>query len=424
MDGRQHGRLGELPDADAPLRYGYVPGALRQLRRERRQERRRLVSRLALLVLVVIVLAGGTYPWSLVSAQAAAATPTADPATTPLAHARPPRAAPAYIAANADAPDSPVKTRARLAGAGNALPSTATAEAMASTETVATDSITPTPAPTAKSAPAASVHAAAPTPTATPVTPLDAVGLANALSALIAPEDGTYSITVIDLRSGQEIDLNDGKATNAASVNKLEILAALYHEVERGRLSLSQTLTTTDDDIQDYGTGVIRYQPVGSTYTLAELAKLLIEQSDNTASYMLAQTVGLDTIEQLVEGWGLHATHVGQDVSTARDAAHFLTLLYQGKLANKADTAQMIDYLSHTAFNDRIPAGVPPSITVAHKIGNQVNVYDDAGIVYLTGRPYILSIFSEDIDMDRAIPVEQQLSKTVYDYERQAGGGQ
>lgn len=413
MDGRQHAGRGEPPRGDAPLRYGFVPSALRRLRRERRRQQLRLISRLALLLVAVVALAGGTYPWPLVSAQAAGTAPlSAAPTATPTAVGRAARvAAPAYIAANADVPDSPSGIGDSTAPVGATLSPTAAATATA------------TPAAAATPARSRTVRAAPPAPTATPVAPLDVAGLTTALNALIAPEDGTYSITVIDLRSGRELDLNDGKATNAASVNKLEILAALYHEVERGQLSLGQTITTTDDAIQDYGTGVIRYQPVGSTYTLADLAKLLIEQSDNTASYMLAQTVGLDVIEQLVQGWGLRATHVGEDVSTARDAAQFLALLYRGKLANPADTAQMIDYLSHTAFNDRIPAGVPASITVAHKIGNQVNVLDDAGIVYLPGRPYILSIFSDDINMDRAVAVEQQLSRTVYDYERQAGGG-
>jgi beta-lactamase class A len=262
-----------------------------------------------------------------------------------------------------------------------------------------------------------------PAPTATPVPPLDTAGLARALHGLIAGEDGTYAITVLDLNSGQEVDLNAAASMDAASVNKLEILVALYHQVERGKLDLNQTLRTTDDDIQDYGTGSIRYQPVGTAYTVQELARLLIEQSDNTASYMLAQLIGLPAIEALDAAWGLRSTQVGPDVSSAHDAATLLALLYRGRLVSAEHRQQMLDYLSHTDFNDRIPAGLPAGIQVAHKIGNQVHVINDAGIVFLPGRPYVLSIFTADVDEDRAVAVEQDISRTVYDYERRAGGG-
>jgi len=263
---------------------------------------------------------------------------------------------------------------------------------------------------------------ATPSPTAIPVPSLDQMGLSNALTALVRAADGTYAVSVIDLASNQRVDLDATSSMDAASVNKLEILAALYHQVELGRLSLDQTVRTGADDIQDYGTGVIRYQPVGTTYTLNDLARLLVEQSDNTASFMLAQIVGLPTVDALVQQWGLPQTRVGELTSSAHDAATLMALLYHGRLANPAHTKQMVEYLSHTAWNDRIPAGVPASVTVAHKIGNQVNVVNDVGIVYLPGRPYVLSIFSADVNEDQAVGVEQAISRTVYDFEREANG--
>jgi beta-lactamase class A len=261
-----------------------------------------------------------------------------------------------------------------------------------------------------------------PVPTMAPVVPLDTVGLNLALQQILAGAPGTYGIRVIDLTSNQEVNINATMPMNAASVNKLEILAALYHEQAAGRLHLDQTVTTGTTSIQDYGTGVIRYQPPGTRFTLGQLAQLLIEQSDNTASYLLAQAIGLSTIDALVASWGLDSTVVGQEVSSPSDAAHFMQLLYQGKLADAAATSQMLDYLTHTAFNDRIPAGVPPNVAVAHKIGTQVNVENDVAIVELTGRPYILSIFAGDVTEARAVPVEQAISRTVYQFEGRAKG--
>jgi beta-lactamase class A len=275
--------------------------------------------------------------------------------------------------------------------------------------------------PRAKAAMAAAARLAEPTPV--PVPPLNTAGLREAILGITAASDGTYGVSIVDLTSGQKLDLNAAEPMNAASVNKLEILAALYHEVEAGRVHLDTTLTLTTANIQDYGTGVIRYQPLGTRYTLDQLATVLVEQSDNTASYMLAQYLGLATIDKLVAGWGLTSTVVGQEVSTPQDAARFMQLLYEGKLANGADTRQMLDYLSHTAFNDRIPAGLPAGIVVAHKIGTQVNVENDVALVQMPGRPYVLSIFAKDVTEANAVPVEQAISRTVYQYEQQAKDG-
>ncbi|HEY8742135.1 MAG TPA: serine hydrolase, partial [Chloroflexota bacterium] len=97
--------------------------------------------------------------------------------------------------------------------------------------------------------------------------------------------------------------------------------------------------------------------------------------------------------------------------------------LYQGKLANATDTDQMLQYLTHTAFHDRIPAGVPADVVVAHKIGTQINVENDVALVALPGRPYILSIFAKDVTEEDAVPVEQAISRAVYQFEQQAAKG-
>lgn len=411
------------PRGSAALRYGYVPPSLRLLRDQRRDQRMLKFTRLAMAALTVCAL-GAAYARQRAVALAAP--------LDVLVAATPSAGAPAL------SEHAPV-VRVSLARQDTATSIAAVASTSASSfarTTVSPSSasvpVTPPLAATAgeallsprerAQAAAQSRLNAAPAATVIPVHPVDLTGLKHAIQAVTADADGIYGVSVIDLTSGQELDMDATDRMDAASVNKLEILAALYHQVEAGKLRLDQTLTTSAGNIQDYGTGVIRYQPVGTTYTLAELAQLLIEQSDNTASYMLAQTIGLDRIDALVRNWGLHSTVVGQEVSTPQDAAHFMALLYQGKLANAADTRQMLDYLEHTAFNDRIPAGLPANVVVAHKIGTQVNVENDVAIVALPGRPYILSVFAKDVTEDRAVPVEQAISRTVFQYEQAAKG--
>jgi len=405
----------------ALLRFGYVPPSLQRLQGEQRDRRAGLMVRLALAASVAVTMAAGAYTalrppvvgyaGTVVAVQATAAQQSpAGPGPTiapPAATVAPNTQSQAPLAAPTEQTTALGLSAPALGVAGSAPMVTFPADTLLPLRD--------------RVASIAQSRTLPPTPSPVPLPYTD--GLRTALLADMAASDGAYGISVIDLTSKQTVELNATGSMNAASVNKLEILAALYHECAAGRLRMDQTLTTSAANMQDYGTGVIRYQPLGTRYTLAQLAELLIEQSDNTASYMLGQAIGLDTIDALVAGWGLRSTIVGQEVSSPHDAAHFMQLLYDGKLANPADTRQMMNYLTHTAFNDRIPAGLPPDVEVAHKIGTQVNVENDVAIVALTGRPYILSIFAKDVTEEHAVPVEQAISRTVYQYEMQAKEG-
>ena len=62
------------------------------------------------------------------------------------------------------------------------------------------------------------------------------------------------------------------------------------------------------DEIQDYGTGSIRYDAPGTSYTIQDLLTRLIKQSDNTAAVVLTDLLGQDKIQQRIDGWGLSRT--------------------------------------------------------------------------------------------------------------------
>jgi beta-lactamase class A len=237
------------------------------------------------------------------------------------------------------------------------------------------------------------------------------------LETIVAGQKGSYALYVLDMPSQQWYGFSADDQVDAASVNKVAILAALYHEVGLSRMSLDSIITTKPNDIQDYGTGSIRYDPIGSSYTLRTLAKLMTEQSDNTASYLVAQAVGLQTIQSLTVSWGLRKTVVGDATTSAREIGSLFDMIYRGQVAPPALTLEMIDFLTHTDTRDRIPALLPSDLRIAHKIGNHVGVLNDAGIVYLADRPYIIVIMGQNIDEEQGLLIEQNLSKAVYDYE-------
>ncbi|MBI5619356.1 serine hydrolase [Candidatus Gottesmanbacteria bacterium] len=229
-----------------------------------------------------------------------------------------------------------------------------------------------------------------------------------------------YSVYVKDYTSNFVMGINEPIIFTAASVNKIPILASLYYGVQNGEINLDQSVTLQESDIQDYGTGTIRYDPPGTVYSVKTLARLMMQQSDNTAAYILANyVIGLDTIQTLITKWGLTQTDMANNKTSNKDTELLLSKIVQGKVANSAYTQEMLAFLKDSDFEDRLPALLPKDATVYHKTGNGAGVVHDAGIVRAGRTNYYIGILAGDVtDEEGAAKMIANISKLVFDYLR------
>ncbi len=246
----------------------------------------------------------------------------------------------------------------------------------------------------------------------------DPEDLKRRVHSIIGSQLVNYSIVVTDLRSDFRMAINDEGIHTAASINKIPILAALYYQAQKGEVDLDHVITVQADDMQDYGTGVIRYQDPGVAYSVKSLALLMMKKSDNTAAYILAnQVVGMKTIQALLVAWGMDQTDMEDNKTSAKDIEKLMKKIYEEKVANPAFTLDMFSTMKDTDFEDRIPAFIPKSVGVYHKIGNGVGVLHDAGVVVAPTTEYIITIMTSDVrDEKNVTSLIAQVSKTVYDF--------
>jgi beta-lactamase class A len=230
-----------------------------------------------------------------------------------------------------------------------------------------------------------------------------------------------YSVLVVDFNSDYRMGLNESAVYDGASVNKVPILAALYAQAGNGKVDLKQEITIQTRDIQDYGTGVIRYQPPGTKYTIRELARLMMQKSDNTAAYVISnRVIGLAAIQALVDSWGMTQTDMTENTTSNQDAALLFRKIYRREIANRTLTDEMLAFMTDSDFEERIPGLLPESTAVYHKIGNQVGVIHDAGIVSDANVLYYVGFLTSSIrDEEGAKALEAKLSKIIYDYMRE-----
>lgn len=224
---------------------------------------------------------------------------------------------------------------------------------------------------------------------------------------------GQWSVEIRFLENDFSWGFNEKKQLTAASLIKLPVAAAFYHQVESGKLDSDQVYLLKEED-KVGGAGSLFYQPSGTEITLGEMVRLSLSQSDNTAFKILRKTLGDNLINSLMIQWQMIKTDLEENLTSAEEIGSFFHQLYQGKIVGEEFKEKILDHLTKTVFEDRIPAGVPEGIRVAHKVGTEAGVVSDGGIIYLPENPFILVILSQETDQNLAKEKFPRLVSDLY----------
>src|SRR5918995_209380 len=249
--------------------------------------------------------------------------------------------------------------------------------------------------------------------------------LRSELQEISESSAGTYGVVVFDPYSGEEASLNADRRFVAASLSKLYALLTLYRMAYLGELSLEDEITMRSSDVWGYGTGVLaRYPnkyPVGYTMTLRECARFMIKESDNTAELMLNRYLEEERIEAELHRIGADSTRYWHPINTTTP---YDILLVLKKIADPSYTspqlsADMLELMTNTAFEDRLPQPLPEETRVAHKIGSYETTFSDAGIVFSEesggkGQEYYIVAFCEGAAQEEAMETIQEISLATY----------
>ncbi len=227
-----------------------------------------------------------------------------------------------------------------------------------------------------------------------------------------------YSVLVKDLHSDFSAGINDSLIYNAASVNKVPILAAIYDKAKQGQIDFDRIVTLQAEDIQDYGTGKIRYDPPGTTYSVKTLVQLMMQKSDNTAAFILGNyVVNLQDVQSYVNSLGMAQTDIVDNKTSNKDMALLFQKIYQKQITTPALSEELLGLLTDSDFEDRLPALLPKESIVYHKIGTGTGAVHDVGIVVHGNTAYYVGIFTSDItDEEQAAALMAKVSKTIYDF--------
>jgi beta-lactamase class A len=202
------------------------------------------------------------------------------------------------------------------------------------------------------------------------------------------------------------------EVVTAASTIKVPILAAALHEVDAGRLDLAQPNAIPPR--RTGGSGVLQALPHLHTLTLADLLTLMIIVSDNTATNVVIDLIGMERVNQFCAGAGLNGTvlrrkmmdadavRLGlENTTTAHDQAKLLGALAWRNLLPAPLRAFALQALERQQFNDGLPSLLPDGVIVAHKTGELPGVRHDVGVITGTnGRQAAVAVLLSGVDAE------------------------
>jgi len=236
--------------------------------------------------------------------------------------------------------------------------------------------------------------------------------------------DGVVGYVLVDLTSGERISHLERESFPTASTIKLAIVYELFTQAAEGAIRMDETITL-DRRKAVGGTGVL-IELGTPTLSIRDYAALMVTLSDNTATNVLIDRLGMEKITRRMQGLGLTGTKLrrhmmdteaarrgDENVSTPDEIARLLAAMPPDGLE-----------LLKKPKESRLRKGLPAGVAAADKPGELDGVRVDAGIVYAKNRPFVLCVMAtflkDEGEGERAI---EEMTRAAYDYYARLGVG-
>ena len=244
-------------------------------------------------------------------------------------------------------------------------------------------------------------------------------GLEEELLRIGSAYSGKWTYALTDLSSGERIGHDEDDVMPTASLIKVPVLTALYRAAHEGRVSLKDRIQYGDEH-RCLGSGVLSRMTPGVEMLVRDAAVLMIIISDNSATNMVIDLVGLEQVNETMRSFGLQQTTIFQrlgdtkagldarkmSVSTAAEMTRLLELIARHEAVSPEDSEDMLrimrrqDYRHELSrllpWNEMNMLGNHTENWVAEKGGSFLNGIRTSGAIFHSPRgQFAMSVFCE-----------------------------
>jgi beta-lactamase class A len=264
-------------------------------------------------------------------------------------------------------------------------------------------------------------------------------GLRSRVESLIRKSGADVAVAYRTLDGGEAMLIQPDVEFHAASTMKVAVLIELYRQARAGRLALDDEIpvvnefhSIVDGSVFRLDTGdasdvaVVRH--LGGRMSYRALAEAMITVSSNFATNLIIERVGAKNVQATVDAMGASGMRVLRgvednkaydkglnNVATARALLTLMEGIAKNAAVDKTASEEMAAILRRQTVNDRIPAGLPPGVAVAHKTGEITRIRHDAAIVYAP-RPFVLVVLIRGLNEGKkASALAAGITRLIYE---------
>lgn len=247
------------------------------------------------------------------------------------------------------------------------------------------------------------------------------------LDSLVKSHNFPIGIAFLDLKSGSKYLVNEDISFPTASAIKIEILSELFEQASKSNFKLTDQI---EIKMRVGGSGILQYfDYTNLKLSYYNLALLMIQQSDNTATNILIDKLGMDEINNTIQRYGLTNTKLQRvmmdfearergldNISTPRDKLLLLEKIYKGKIVSKESCEKMLDLLS-VEKSSPLAKNINSDFKIAGKGGGIPGVRCEMGIFYFDTFDYILVVMTNELpEQELGDKVISEISTIIYDH--------
>jgi D-alanyl-D-alanine carboxypeptidase (penicillin-binding protein 5/6) len=238
--------------------------------------------------------------------------------------------------------------------------------------------------------------------------------LADKLQPLIDAHKGQVAVAIKDLKTGKSFEYKADEPMPTASLIKFPLMIAAYQAMDDGKLAADDKITLKGED-KVPGSGILTsHFSDGATISLRDAIHLMIVYSDNTATNLVADKVGLKEAAELMDKLDCPETKLnslvfrrdtsifperskkyGLGSTTAADMVKLLQQLSEKKLVGRKASAKMLEHLYACEDKQKFPR-LLPNVKIAHKTGSINEVRTDAGLLDAPNGPIAICVLTNE----------------------------
>ncbi|HEV7222054.1 MAG TPA: serine hydrolase [Pirellulales bacterium] len=269
----------------------------------------------------------------------------------------------------------------------------------------------------------------------------EASPLAERLMPLIEAHQGRVGAAVKNLKTGESFAHKDEEAMPTASLIKFPVLIELYRQAEAGQVDLDKMLSLRETD-KVPGSGILTpHFSAGASFSLRDAARLMIAFSDNTATNLVLDEIGLPATTETMQQLGcpntrLHAKvylrdktsidrerseRFGLGSTTAAEMLRLYELLEGEELVSPKASKTIREHLKACQEPNKFPRFLPPGTVLAFKGGSVNDARTAAGIIESPAGPIAICVLTAE-NQDKSWTAENAGDRLCAEIAREAFG--